>query len=127
MKLLIICCQIVKYGIKIRGCHKLVPNLGNKSKYVIHYKNIQLYLSLAMKLTKLHRTLKVKQSDWLKKYIDFKTDKKKNAANSLEKYFLKLINNSFFGKTMENLRKRINVKLVNNAKDYTKFFFTENI
>ena len=56
-----------KYGIKIGGVNKLVPNLSNKSKYVVHFKNVQLYLSLEMKLTKIHRILKFKQSDWLKK------------------------------------------------------------
>ena len=100
-----------KYGIKIGGVNKLVPHLGNKDKYVLHYENLQLYLSLEMKLTKVHRILKFKQSDCLKKYIDFNTGKKD---------FLTLMNNSTFGKTMENLRKKINVRLVNNANDYKK-------
>ena len=107
-----------EYGIKIGGVNKLVPNLGNKSKYVVHYRNLQFYLSLGMKVTKVHRILKFKQSDWLKKCIDFNTDKRKIRANSSEEDFFKLINNSLVGKTMENLRKRIRVKLVNNAKDY---------
>ena len=76
-----------EYGIRIGCVNKLVPNLGNKSRYVVHYRNLQLYLSLGMKLTKLHRFLKFKHSDWLKKCIDFNTDKRKNAANSFEKDF----------------------------------------
>ena len=73
------------YEIKIGGVNKLVPNLGNKSKYVVHYRNLQLYLILGIKLTKVNRILKFKQSDWLKKCIDFNRNKRKNAANSFEK------------------------------------------
>ena len=70
-----------KYNIKIGGVNKTVPNLGNKSKYVLYYRNLQLYLSLGMKLIKVHKMLKFKKSDWLKKYTDFNTDKRKNAAS----------------------------------------------
>ena len=71
-----------EYEIKIGGANKLVPSLGNKSKYVVHCRSLQLYLSLRMKLTKVHRILKFKQSHWLKKYVDFNAGKRKNAANS---------------------------------------------
>ena len=65
-----------KYEIKVGDVKKIIPNLGNKTNYVVHYRNLQLYLSLEMKLTKIHRVLKLKQSDWMKKYIDFNTKKK---------------------------------------------------
>ena len=89
-----------KYEIKVGDVKKLIPNLGNKTNYVLHYRDLQLYLSLGMKLTKIHRVLKFKQSDWMKKYIDFNTEKRKNAANSLEQDFFKLRINSVYGKTM---------------------------
>ena len=71
-----------KYEIKVGDVKKLIPNLGNKTNYVVHYRNLQLHLSLGVKLTKIHKVLKFKQSDWMKKYIDFNTGKRTNAANS---------------------------------------------
>ena len=95
----------------------MVPNLGNKTNYVVYYRNLQLYLSLGMKLTKIHRVLKLNKSDWMNKYIDFNTEKRMNATNDFEKYFFfELMINSVYGKTMENLQQRINVRLVNNAE-----------
>ena len=73
-----------------------------------------------MKLTKIHRLLKFKESNWMKKYIDFDSENRANAANSFEKDFFKLIINSVYGKAMENLRKGINVRLVNKAENFLK-------
>ena len=64
-----------KYEIKVGDVKNLISNFGNKTNYVVHYRNLQLYLSLGMKLTKIHRALKFKQSNWMKNYIDFNTKK----------------------------------------------------
>ena len=102
------CQKIVdKYKIKVGDVKKLISNLGSKTKYVLHYRNLQLYFSLGMKLTRIYRLLKFKQSDWMKKYINFNATNKINATNDFEKNFFKLMINSAYGKTMENLRKRI--------------------
>ena len=96
-----------EYEIKVGDVKKLIPNLGNKTKYVLHYKNLQLYLSLGMKLTKIHGVLKFKESDCMKKYIDLNTEKRKNEANHFEKYFFKLMINSVYGQTMKLKKIRI--------------------
>ena len=109
-----------KYGIKVGGVNTLVPHLRDKIKYVVHYKNLQYHLSLGMKLIKVHIILKCKQSNWLKQYIEFNTEKRKNAVSEFEKNFFNLLINCKYGKSMENIRKRINVKLINNSKDYLR-------
>ena len=104
------CNKIVdEYDIKVGDVKKLILNLRSKTKYVLHYRNLQLYLFVGMKLIKIHRMLKFKRSNWMKKYIDYNTEKRKNATNDFEKDFFKLMINSVYGKTMENSGKRINV------------------
>ena len=109
-----------KYGIKVGGVKKLVPNLGDKVKYVVRYRNLQYYLSLGIKLIKVHRILKFKQSNWFKEYVEFNTKKRQESTDEFNKTFFKLLINRVYGKSMENIRKRINVRLINGSKKYLK-------
>ena len=104
-------------GVASAEVEKLVPNLRDKNHYVLHYRNLQLYLELGMKLKKIHRALCFEQSPWMDPYIRMNTELRKQATSAFEKDLYKLMNNSVFGKTMENLRKRVNVKLVRSHEE----------
>ena len=102
------------------GVKKLIPNLRHKNNYVIHYKNLIQCLRLGMKLKKIHRGIKFIEAAFLKPYIDKNTSLRALAKNNFEKDFFKLMNNSVFGKTMENIRNRVNVKLVDSGEQFKK-------
>ena len=109
-----------KFNLTVGEVHKLVTSLGPRKNYVVHVRNLKLYTDLGMKLTKVHRAVTFKQSCWLKDYIAFNAKMRSASKNTFEKNFFKLMNNSIYGKTMENLRKRVDVKLVSSEDAFLK-------
>ena len=105
---------------------KLIPNLRDKKNYVIHYKNLMQCLKLGMELKKIHRGIRFVESEWMKLYIDTNVNLRAQAKNNFEKDFFKLMNNSVFGKTMENIRNRVDVKLVNTKEKLKKLVAKPN-
>lgn len=99
---------------------KLVPNLNDKIGYVVDIRNLSYYLSKGLKLKMIHQVIIFKQKPWLRPYVDFNTDKRKDAKNDFEKDFYKLMNNAVFGKTMENVRNRVDVHFVTDNKSWGK-------
>lgn len=113
-------------SVKINGVEKLIPNLNDKTNYVIHHENHKLYLDLGLKLKKIHRGIKFEESDWMKVYIDLNTELRARSSNDFEKDFFKLMNNSVFSKTMENLRNMVNIRLINNSEKAEKLVVKPN-
>ncbi|KAK3106169.1 hypothetical protein FSP39_014172 [Pinctada imbricata] len=95
---------------------KLVPTLWDKEEYVVHYRNLQLYLKQGMVLKKIHRVIAFTQDAWLKPYIQYNTNMRKKATNKFDVRLYKAYNNIVFGKTMENIRLHMNFNLVNTRK-----------
>ena len=108
------------------GVEKLIPNLRDKTKYVLHYKNLIQCLDMGLKIKHIHKGIKFVESNWMKPYIDKNTNSRAKAKNNFEKDFFKLMNNSVFGKTMENIRNRVDVKLVNTEEKLRKLVAKPN-
>ncbi|PFX20964.1 hypothetical protein AWC38_SpisGene14564 [Stylophora pistillata] len=99
---------------------KLVCTLNEKKKYIVHHETLKHYMSLGIEIGKIHRIIRFEERPWMKKYIDLKTSLRAKANNDFEKDFYKLMNNAVFGKTMENIRKRVDVRLVNSEEKARK-------
>ena len=111
---------------KIDQCKKLVCNLRNKKKYVVHIKSLKQALNHGLRLKKVHRIIEFNQEAWLKPYIDMDTELRKLSKNDSEKDFFKLMNNAVFGKTMENIRKHRDIKFVTTDKKRSKLVSEPN-
>ena len=111
---------------KIDKCKKLVCNLRNKKKYVVHIKSLKQALNHGLKLKKVHRIIEFNQEAWLKPYINMNTELRKAAKDDFENNLFKLMNNSVFGKTMENIRKHRDIKLVTTDKNRNKLVSEPN-
>ena len=122
---------------KINKCNKLVCNLYDKNKYVVHIRSLKQALDHGLILKKVHRVIQFRQEAWLKEYIDMNTELRKQAKNDFEKDFFKLMNNSVVGNTMETVRKHRDIKLVTTDKRrnqlvsepnyHTIKYFSENL
>src|SRR6218665_196829 len=109
-------------GIKINNkSAKLVPNLLPKSNYVLHYRNLKFYTSLGLKVTKVYKIMEFEQSRWLKPYIEFNTKKRQEAKTAFAKDLFKLLSNSIYGKTLQNDRRHLDIRIVTNEKRAKKF------
>ena len=106
--------------ITVNRVEKLIPNLSDKKKYILHCKNLKQYLDLGLKLIKIHRGISFKEEPWMKPCIELNTKLRTKASREFEKDFFKLMNNSVFGKTVENIRNRVDIRLKTDGKSAEK-------
>lgn len=114
-------CLLEIKGTEKHKSEKLVSTFLPRRNYVIHAKNLALYIELGMKLVKIHRVLSFRQSSFLKKYISYCTRKRAESTSSFRKRLFKAFSNSNFGKFIEQTRNHLDCKIVNNKKDFEKW------
>ena len=108
-------------------CKKLTPNFFAKKNYISHYLNVKFYVENGLKITKIHKILAFSQKPWLKPYIKFNNEKRKNVTSDFEKSFFKKMNNSFYGKTCMNIRKRLNMRAAFNVEQCKKYLSSPSL
>ena len=118
--------SVLPERIEINKCKKIVCNLYDKKKYVVHINSLKQALNHGLKFKRIHRIIEFNQEAWLKPYIDMNTELRKLAKNDFEKDLFKLMNNSIFGKAMENIRKHKDIKLVTTNKKRRKLVSEPN-
>ena len=100
---------------KYKPTEKLIMDQTNKHRYFLHYRDLKFYIRHGIRILNIHTVYKFKQSPWLAKYIKYNTEQRKKAKTDFEKHFYKLMNNSFYGKTIENIRRRLNLDLIDKS------------
>ena len=100
---------------KYKPTEKLIMDQTNKQRYFSHYRDLKFYIRHGIRILNVHTVFKFKQSPWLAKYIKYNTEQRKKAKTEFEKHFYKLMNNSFYGKAIENIRKRLNLDLIDKS------------
>ena len=100
---------------KYKPTEKLIMDQTKKQRYFLHYRDLKFYSRHGIRILNVHTVYKFKQSPWLAKYIKYNTEQRTKAKTEFEKHFYKLMNNSFYGKTIENIRKRLNLDLIDKS------------
>ena len=111
-------CIAEKHGLTSGKSSKLVSSLNDKTKYVIHEVNLKQAVDAGLKLTKIHRVIRFNQKPWMRKFLEFNINKRKESKNEFEKGFFKIMCNATYGRTLMNLRKRQNISLITDVRKF---------